>query len=628
MKILKNEYFIIYGILVLFLVYNFFNFYNSISVGVINHEGIPSKIISFINSDMLTLPALFKNLVFEGGKYSDWYLSAAPYFFPDILLFFILSFIFSNFYIVMGIFAIIQHIILFFGIYFLSKEFTQNSLFVALMAFILLLFCSYDFIYILSFTQSYHFGEFAFGVWWLWLIIKIFKENNNLKYIIFAIILGSLLKASDNIFTLHFILPIICVCFVLKALDIIDFKKLFLFIFICLASYALGVLLYDVLMMHNTSYPMNFTSEAFKNNIIFLKKYWKENKIASLIILGICIYASLSLLFKNLRCKTHYLFYFLFCLVSLLATIMVSLSHFILPPTDRYFTTVFGLCIILFSIFTFSKFNKFFRILSCISILFLPNYSMFKAIDFTYKTPLSVCIDEFKRAHPVKHGVSEYWQAKVIYMLSNISMAQISGNLEDIYMVTSNSFFKDKYDFIIINNKPVYDWSIMDKQKIISINGTPDEIIECKEANSEILYYKNGLYTDEFLAKKVVHFDINTGLKNNIGKVFDNVIISNNKTGFLSFGPHKEIPAGKYKFDLIYSSSLNPDKISGFWDINLIVKKNHTIISKGDLAGTNSEFKTLSAQFETKEKAEIEIRSFYNGNGELKIKELVLYKID
>ena len=91
MKILKNEYFIIYVILVLFLVYNFFNFYNSISVGVINHEGIPSKIISFINSDTLTLPALFKNLVFEGGKYSDCYLSAAPYFFPDILLFFILS---------------------------------------------------------------------------------------------------------------------------------------------------------------------------------------------------------------------------------------------------------------------------------------------------------------------------------------------------------------------------------------------------------------------------------------------------------------------------------------------------------------------------------------------------------
>ena len=267
-------------------------------------------------------------------------------------------------------------------------------------------------------------------------------------------------------------------------------------------------------------------------------------------------------------------------------------------------------------------------ILSCISILFLPNYSIFKAIDFTYKTPLSVCVDEFKRAHPVKHGVSEYWQAKVIYMLSNISMAQILSNLEGLYMVTSNSFFKDKYDFIIINNKPVYDWSIMDKQKIISINGTPDEIIECKEANSEILYYKNGLYLDEFLAKKVAHFDINTGLKNNIGKVSQDIIISDNKTGFLSFGPYKEIPAGKYKFDLIYSSSLSPDEISGFWDINLIVEKNSTIISKGDLVGTNSEFKTLGAQFETKEKAEVEIRSFYNGKGELKIKELVLYKID
>ena len=79
---------------------------------------------------------------------------------------------------------------------------------------------------------------------------------------------------------------------------------------------------------------------------------------------------------------------------------------------------------------------------------------------------------------------------------------------------------------------------------------------------------------------------------------------------------------------MIYSSSLSTDEISGFWDINLIVEKNSTIISKGDLTGTNSEFKTLSAQFETKEKAEIEIRSFYNGKGELKIKELVLYKID
>ena len=30
---------------------------------------------------------------------------------------------------------------------------------------------------------------------------------------------------------------------------------------------------------------------------------------------------------------------------------------------------------------------------------------------------------------------------------------------------------------------------------------------------------------------------------------------------------------------LIYSSSLSTDEISGFWDINLIVEKNNTIIS-------------------------------------------------
>ncbi|MDY6123457.1 MAG: hypothetical protein SPI08_02835, partial [Campylobacter sp.] len=240
----------------------------------------------------------------------------------------------------------------------------------------------------------------------------------------------------------------------------------------------------------------------------------------------------------------------------------------------------------------------------------------------------SVCIDEFKKTHLVTNGASEYWQAKVVYMLSDVPMAQIGHNLIKNYAVTSESFFMNKYDFIVINNKQKHVAYTIDKQKIISINSKPDEIIECKEANSEILYYKNGLYLDEFLAKKVAYFDINNGLRNNIGKVLDNVIISDNKTGFLSFGPYKKIPAGKYKFDLIYSSSLGLDEASNFWDINLITKNNHTVISKGDLLGTNSEFKTLSAQFETKEKAEIEIRSFYNGNGELKIKELVLYKID
>lgn len=630
MRILKNEYYLIFGIFALLLVYNFFNFYNFIGRGYIYHEGIPPIIINFINSDMLTLPALFKNLFLESGRYSDWYLSAAPYIFPDMVLFVALSFIFSNFYVIMGVFALTQQIILFFGIYFLSKEFGKNALFVALIAFVILLFYSYNFIYILSFTQSFHFGEFTFGIWWLWMIIKMIKsEKISFKYMFFSIILGALLKASDNIFTLHFILPVICVCLILKSLDIIDFKKLFFLFFVCLVCYVLGALLYNIIVLHNTQYKMEFTSIAFKNNIIFLYKYWRENKLISIVILGVCVYAILALLFKVLRLRAHYLFYFLFCLISLVATVLVSLSHFELPASDRYFTTIFGLCLVLFSIVFFSKFNKLFRFLSYICILFLPNYSSFKAIDFNYKTPLSICVDQFKKTHLVENGVSEYWQAKLVYMLSDIPMAQIiRADLQNLKDVTSNAFFKDKYDFIIINNKPVYDWSFIDKQKIISINGKPDEIIECKEANSEILYYKNGLYLDELLAKKIVHFDINTGLKNNIGKVLDNVIISDNKTGFLSFGPYKEIPAGKYKFDLIYSSSLNLDEISDFWDINLVVKNKHSVISKGDLAGTSSEFKTLSAEFEIKEKAEVEIRSFYNGKGELKIKELILYKID
>lgn len=180
-------------------------------------------------------------------------------------------------------------------------------------------------------------------------------------------------------------------------------------------------------------------------------------------------------------------------------------------------------------------------------------------------------------------------------------MAQVDNNLADVRWITSDSFYKDKYDFVIINNKPIGFDFLLNKAKIISINGQPDEIIECKEANSEILYYKNGLYTDEFLATGKAMFTTKS-LYTLIGKKIDDIIIIENASqkGIATYGPYIELKAGKYSFELVYSS-LDSDE-SNTWDVASDSSK--TILAKGELKDTNGEFKIASGEFELSSKNE------------------------
>ena len=629
MRIIKNDVFICSLILALLLCFNFCYFFSSVSIGMISHD---LRLTPFLNSDAFYISAFFKSLFVENHSYFSWYLTPAPYFFPDIFLAFGIMSVVSNWYIAMGIFAVIQQFLLFLGIYMLCREFLTKALYPALGVFLIIIFYSYNFIETFSFSSAYHFGEFLGGVWWLYLVIKAIKSTENKKFFIYcalAIILGSLLKFSDNLFTLHFIVPAVLAFVFLKILDILDTKKFFLLLSLCILSYLLGGSLYYLIITYSTQYQIAFATDSLLANKVHIQNILKENKIISFLLLIFFGLLGLVLLFKKLReklffNKEHFLFLGLF-FFFMFSFSFLSAAHKFLYCNDRYFIATFGLGIIILSIFFFLHIRVSLKIPVVILAILAPNYSGLKSFDFSYKTPLSVCVDDFKATHKVKNGVSEYWQAKVIYMLSSIPMAQVDNNLADVRWITSDSFYKDKYDFVIINNKPIRFDFLLNKAKIISINGQPDEIIECKEANSEILYYKNGLYTDEFLATGKAMFTTKS-LYTLIGKKIDDIIIIENASqkGIATYGPYIELKAGKYSFELVYSS-LDSDE-SNTWDVASDSSK--TILAKGELKDTNGEFKIASGEFELSSDAKIEVRTFYSGKGELRIKELVIKRDD
>lgn len=62
----------------------------------------------FFNSDLLYLPALFRDVFEEGGRWRGWRLTPAPYFLPDMALFFALNAALDNFVAAVRAYAPIQ----------------------------------------------------------------------------------------------------------------------------------------------------------------------------------------------------------------------------------------------------------------------------------------------------------------------------------------------------------------------------------------------------------------------------------------------------------------------------------------------------------------------------------------
>jgi hypothetical protein len=102
--------------------------------------------------------------------------------------------------------------------------------------------------------------------------------------------------------------------------------------------------------------------------------------------------------------------------------------------------------------------------------------------------------------------------------------------------------------------------------------------------------------------------------------------------GWLSFGPAIALPIGKYKYNMIYSSTEKTNKTVGNWDVVLQqgTPGNEKTLFSGKLNGTNGANKTIEGNFEINAEQEtmpLEIRSYYLAQGDLQIVGISLVKL-
>lgn len=167
------------------------------------------------NSDLLYLPALFSDVMSKGGHLSDWYLTPAPYFFPDYLTYFVAYISGSTTYARIVLFSIAQTIVTLGVLWFLARGVSRFNAFICAVATTLVfvwlaLNAGEPFVILLA--SASHFGAFVSS---LLLVALLIHHQTATSVVRRRIVLGAMCivafaaTLSDNLFVVSATLPLV-----------------------------------------------------------------------------------------------------------------------------------------------------------------------------------------------------------------------------------------------------------------------------------------------------------------------------------------------------------------------------------------------------------------------------------
>ena len=520
MRYLTNErYIILLSLLALLLIL-------MIHTGIYFTHQIPMTTLSddrhldtLFNADALYLPALYRDIVTEGGSYFEqWFLPPAPYYFPDMVLYFAVNFLTGDYYYAIALFYIIEWLVLVWIVYKIYREFFNRiNAYMLLPIVFFPLYYFYSPVKFLLYLSDFHYGGFIIGMILMYIAITNINssKNNYLKWSIFFI-LGLLATASDKLILVQWIFPLTLTVAIFWLMRKSSHKSAIIMIVLSVAIFYFFKPLHDFLLpnpiINNAAAHPTLSFDMIDRNYPIIASIFQESfelgKINLLFLLTALLIA-LIVSFKfliNLITKKHDNDNTIsaFVAVLMLTIFAANISAFLLTDREvnaRHFIPLFVLPAIFLPIFIGSLFSIKFLVKFKIPMLLLvlslisleaANLLIGKRFYGSYSTPLSRCFDEFIGETNAKYGGAQYWQSKNLYMLSKypVTIAQYDGSNHRYRWITTMRWYRDKYDFFLIDHAASRGHYEINRNKIIRKSGEPDKIYSC--GKTEILYYKKG----------------------------------------------------------------------------------------------------------------------------------------
>lgn len=598
--------------------------------------GLASLVVSYraghayqtyvFNSDGLYLPTLFADLFGRGGQLRDWYLTPAPYLFPDALLYLVAYLGGDGMHRQILLFAMLQLTLAGVAIAFIARTVSRNNaVLAAVLSMLLLLWLALTsrepFSELL--TSAYHGGAFlvALACVALWLNLNDAQRNPGPRarsaMLAAMALLAFLTCLSDNLFLVQTLLPLAATAFLLDARTTARGWRRHLPAALVLAAGLLGSASYKLVIARDTRYPASFGFSKLGVNLADLGKIAVDTFVGlpafGIVFLAVSAW-SLALTVGHLRGRSSplpkpFVWLALFSTLSLVATLLAVLLSSRLQVTPRYLIPAFCWPVVLAVLVLVHYLGKLFLpagLIAGLGVVAVLGMAAHQArgerlsTDTYYNDELA-CLDAALSAEPgLRHGIAQYWDAKSVQAFSKqpIILAQYLPGLEEHRWITSNKFFRERYDFAIVATDPA-NANGLDRARIVKINGEPRKSAVCGN-RTLLIYGPQQLRVLRIAAPGDALAWTGCELQSLVAKATPACVLRKDdpqQEGVLSYGPYETLPPGRYAFALDFTSTLPRGAYAGNWKVTITIPKGNRTLAGGDLHGTAGAPFTLSGEF-------------------------------
>jgi len=466
-----------------------------------------------VHSDALYLPVLFDDVLTRGGSLSDWYLTPAPYFFPDMLVYLPAWLGGNSAFQQTLLFALLQAVLASGALYFLARQALPRERMpaAALLAIVFVwLGLHADDPFVRLFSSAHHYGAFivALVLAALWLGRDAGRGALTGKAGAAALAaLGLLTTLSDALFLVQAVLPLLAAALLYRhdAPQASSPRRALLLLFL---PALLGMLSYKLVVAHPTRYSSRLGLSRLTDNLaelgkigatLFGERPLLAATVALVLALGmVCIGAALRK--RPLPGLTRPLqLLAAFATLSCAATLAVMLLSTTVLPVARYLISALSLPLIAGVFALAHLLGQHFRypgVALCLVFTGLLAADAWKAraqddSASYYYTERIACVDRVLAAAAARHGIAQYWDAKHLQGLSRsqLTLAQYTPELEPMKWITSERFFRPAYDFAIIANGAAGEFRLP-VARLIAFNGEPAQTAQCGDLT--VLVYATG----------------------------------------------------------------------------------------------------------------------------------------
>ncbi len=437
---------------------------------------------STFNSDSIGVPYMFKDIFLDGGNFKDWRLGAAPTFFPDLVLYYILFLILGTDFITLTfVYGVIQTLLISgLSVYIFRKLITGKMREFSWLIPLFYSFAFFESYYIINdqmlgylmVIYCYHTGSFVTTLACFSIMIS------DIKFIwklLLLFVIGALAAYSDILYVVMFLAPM-CI------LNIIQYKfhglkRSLLIITTVIVGASIGYYVFTCMSAsgatNNASVAKMFDTAKISRCVDvmhqqvsyeFQKTGFQQTLTITAFTVPIIALLIVILFRKKINGHLKYLiwFYSLFVVITISASLITG-SY---DGTDkiRYIVGVYYFSAVVLAFFGAAILMLLYNIpwlkigisFAVIALFFHTANKKFTYQGlynyFMYYPPAVKALDEICEKHHLKRGIGDYWKGKwsSIFSKKGIVVVTVYPTV-NVYDYGSNSewYYNKEYDFVI-----------------------------------------------------------------------------------------------------------------------------------------------------------------------------------